>query len=68
MAETQQVEWKTTPEKAETKLETTDIGKTTAEEERKQQEEVSPEILAREATTVLAALSTPAKPKGKRKR
>ena len=29
---------------------------------------MSPETLAREATTILAALSTPAKPKGKRKR
>lgn len=33
-----------------------------------QQEEMSLETLSREATIVLAALSTPANPKGKRKR
>lgn len=63
----------TKKEEEKTKSETTkaklaEIGKTTDEEEEAKQEEVSSETLAREATNVLVALSTPSKPKGKRKR
>lgn len=42
--------------------------KTTEDEGEQQQEETSPETLAKEAAVVLAALSMPAKEKGKRKR
>lgn len=65
-AETKQAKEKTKSETIDTKP--TEIGKIADEEEEAQQEEVSPETLARETTIVLVVLSTPAAPKGKRKR
>lgn len=66
--DTQQAEERSTLETTETKLDTTDTRKTIDGKEEAQQEEVSPETLAREVAVVLVALSTPAKPKGKTKR
>ena len=47
---------------------TTSTEKTTEDEGEQQQEQTSPETLAKDAAAVLAALSTPTKQKGKRKR
>jgi len=65
-AETKQAEEKTESEIAKTKP--IAIGKTANEGEESKQEELSPETLAREAAAIIATLSTPAKPKEKRKR
>lgn len=47
--------------------ETFDIGTSTGSMEKEQQRGKSPEILAREAAAMLAALKTPPKQKGKQK-
>lgn len=67
-AKTQQGREKTPPEIVEAKAKIANTRKTAKDEEEKQQEEVSPETLAREAAVVHAALNTPTKQKGKRKR
>lgn len=59
---------KTHPEIAATQPEKVDTGASTGSRGKEQQEEKSPETLAREVAAVLAALSTPPKQKGKRKR
>jgi len=67
-AGTRQEKEKTPPKVTEAKVKIVDTGKITGDEGEEQQEETSPETLAREAAVVLAALSTLAKQKGKRKR
>lgn len=65
-AGTQNEKGKTHPETSAIQTETVDTEISTGSKEKEQQEEKSPEMLAREAAVVLAALSTPIKKREKK--